>query len=567
MEHQDEKSPQSEEVMHVEDSEKGEEKHPHHAPFKGDDSDGAIAWNMRSIIAAISLGGLYTGSQVMLYFVGGCLSYMTADLGATTNSSWLPVSNTLAITAVAPFVGYLQDLVGRREITLVGSVTIMVGIVLVGTAPAFGQAIAGMSISGAGAGICELTALAGISDIVPVKRRGLSLALMVACIIPFTPYVMYAQLLSVHASWRWAMWISLIYNGIVFVGLATTYFPKSHPRLEGLSKRKILGEIDYVGAVLSIVGITIFLVALQSGGYSHSWTSAYVLTQLLIGILLISAWATWEWKFAKNPMIPHELFAGNRVVGLSFFVAFVAGMNFYSLINFFPLTFATVFNPDPVSIGLKGLGYGISVTMGAVIFNASLSISKLHARYILLVATVLMTAFGGALAAITPDNPALAVSLGTIAGFGVGGVLVPSATIALICVPDDLLATAAALSLSIRTIGGSIGYTIYYNIFVNKLKTLLPEKVAQYAVAAGLSPANATAFVTAFLTTPESIATAPGYSLSVAEAATIGSRWAYAEALKYVWYTSMAFGVLAILSCLAIPSIKKYQTNRIAVTL
>lgn len=284
-------------------------------------------------------------------------------------------------------------------------------------------------------------------------------------------------------------------------------------------------------------------------------------------------------------MIPHRLFSGQRVVGLAFFVAFVAGMNFYSLLNFYPLTFAAVYNPDPVQIGLKGLGYGVSVTVGAVLFNALLSVPQIEARYILLVAAVLMSmcqqpyptlslysdsftaAFGGAIAAATPDNAKLTVALGTIAGFGVGGILVPSATVALICVPDDLLATAAALSLSIRTIGGSIGYTIYFSIFSNKLATILPEKVGQYAVAAGLSPDDATAFVTAFLTTPGLIADAPGYSPSVAAAATVGSRWAYAESLKYVWLTSMAFGVLAILSCTAIPSIKAFQTNRIAVTL
>lgn len=101
------------------------------------------------------------GSQVNLYFVGGALSYIEADLGATANGVWLPVSNTLAITAVSPFVGYLQDLLGRREITLVGLVIVMIGLALVGTAHSFGQAIAGMSLSGAGAGICELTSLAG----------------------------------------------------------------------------------------------------------------------------------------------------------------------------------------------------------------------------------------------------------------------------------------------------------------------------------------------------------------------------------------------------------------------
>lgn len=147
--------------------------------FKGDDSDGAVQWTPKTITAAIVLCCLYAGSQIILYFVGGALSYIQEDLGATAHGSWLPVSNTLAyvyliasgfntianvsirITAVAPFVGYLQDLFGRREITLIGSIIIMVGIVLVGTAHGFAQAVAGMAIAGVGAGICELTSLAG----------------------------------------------------------------------------------------------------------------------------------------------------------------------------------------------------------------------------------------------------------------------------------------------------------------------------------------------------------------------------------------------------------------------
>jgi MFS family permease len=161
------------------------------------------------------------------------------------------------ITAVAPFVGYLQDLIGRREITLIGSIVIMVGVALVGSAKNFGQGVGGMALSGAGAAVCELTALAGISDIVPVNKRGLSLALVVASILPFTPYVMYAQLLSTRSTWRWGMWICLIYNGIVFLSLAVTYFPKSHPRMEGFTKGMVFKQVDYIGAILSIVGITV----------------------------------------------------------------------------------------------------------------------------------------------------------------------------------------------------------------------------------------------------------------------------------------------------------------------
>jgi len=86
---------------------------------------------------------------------------MTKDIGGTAGQVWLPVCNTLVLAAVGPFSGYLQDLFGRRWITLCGSITIMVGVVLVGTAHSFAQGIAGMCLAGGGAAIGELTALAG----------------------------------------------------------------------------------------------------------------------------------------------------------------------------------------------------------------------------------------------------------------------------------------------------------------------------------------------------------------------------------------------------------------------
>ena len=119
--------------------------------------------------------------------------------------------------------------------------------------------------------------------------------------------------------------------------------------------------------------MTLLLVALQAGGYDHPWTSAYVLCTLLIGVALIAAFIYWEWKVAKYPMVPKELFAGQRIVATAFIVAFVAGMNFYSLLNFFPLEFSSVFPPDPVQVGLKGLAPGLSTTIGATVVNAALS--------------------------------------------------------------------------------------------------------------------------------------------------------------------------------------------------
>ena len=91
----------------------------------------------------------------------------------------------------------------------------------------------------------------------------------------------------------------------------------------------------------------------------------------------------------------------------------------------------------------------------------------------------------------------------------------PTAALALIAAPDAVITTAAALSLSVRTVGGSIGYTIYYNIFVKKLAALLPTYIATYAVEAGLPVADAKLFVETLLTAPANITSVPGVTPKV----------------------------------------------------
>ena len=165
---------------------------------------------------------------------------------------------------------------------------------------------------------------------------------------------------------------------------------------------------------------------------------------------------------------------------------------------------------------------------------------------------------------MTPTNPRTAVALGTIAGFGVGGVLVPPSTIAITVCPDRLIATTVALSLSIRVIGGSIGYTIYYNIFAEKLGKVLPGNVAKAALGAGLPVSDATSFVTTFLTAPGSITSAPGVTPKIIAAATRATQDSYAYALSFVWYTSIAFGVVAIIAAGFLGNNRKYLTDRVA---
>lgn len=168
------------------------------------------------------------------------------------------------------------------------------------------------------------------------------------------------------------------------------------------------------------------------------------------------------------------------------------------------------------------------------------------------------------MATVNPTNPGVSVALGTICGFGTGGLLVPTQTVALICSPDDHIATTVALSLAVRVIGGSIGYAIYYNVFANKLAKKLPQLVAQYAIKAGLPASSATEFVGTFLTIPANASSISGVTPAIMAAAEKGSQWAYSESLRMVWLVSIPFGVCAIIACLFIGNTKAFMTNRVA---
>ena len=172
--------------------------------------------------------------------------------------------------------------------------------------------------------------------------------------------------------------------------------------------------------------------------------------------------------------------------------------------------------------------------------------------------------FLGAFAVANPDNSTLTTTFGSLAGFGCGGILTPSAVVAMIVVPDAYLATAAALSLSVRGVGGAIGYTIYSNILNAKLASKLPASVATYAMDAGLPPPSVEQFVETFLSTVGNLSTIPEVTPAIIQAAILGERWAYADSFRYVWLTTIVFGVISIGCSMFVPSIKRWETSRVA---
>lgn len=134
-----------------------------------------------------------------------------------------------------------------------------------------------MAIAGAGAGVNELTALAATSEMAPTRKRGAYVAVLIFTIVPFCPSVLWAQLISAHSTWRYVGAFCGAWNG--FGLLITILFYKPPPRVNslGMSRKEIIGRIDFVGGFLSITGLILFMAGMQWGGYMVCFSQSMLL--------------------------------------------------------------------------------------------------------------------------------------------------------------------------------------------------------------------------------------------------------------------------------------------------
>jgi len=244
---------------------------------------------------------------------------------------------------------------------------------------------------------------------------------------------------------------------------------------------------------------------------------------------------------------------------------------------------------SPVGVGIRGIPVGFSILAGACIVLWLLSLLRGHNKTLLIVSSVLMTAGCGGLAAANRDNLYQVWGILVVAGLGIGGIVVPASIIcecyqlidrehlltrlvATIICPDDLIATVAALTLAIRVIGGSIGYCVYYNVFISKFVPL-----AKYYIGGTMvtklnitSPAliGEVIELTGASLLP-AIAEIPGIKdvPGAYEGVVLAGQIAYAEAYKYVYYVSIAFGSISIIAACFLGDISKYMDDHIAVVM
>jgi hypothetical protein len=244
-------------------------------------------------------------------------------------------------------------------------------------------------------------------------------------------------------------------------------------------------------------------------------------------------------------------------------ITFLSGANLWSLLAFWPYESSKLFGPDPTRVALEVLPFNVSITCGIVLVNFCVSRFRGGNRELLALSSAMMTAGIAALACVTQDTPGLGQGLSFLGGLGTGGLIQPAVTILTIISPDEVIATITAVTISVRLVGATIGYSVYFNTLQKTLATGLPEKVTAAVVQAGLPLAEIAPFMGALL--GGNTTALGGYALNVIGAAQEAVTESYVEAFRLVYLVSIPFGACAVIACLFLGDIKKYMSDRVAV--
>jgi hypothetical protein len=137
---------------------------------------------------------------------------------------------------------------------------------------------------------------------------------------------------------------------------------------------------------------------------------------------------------------------------------------------------------------------------------------------------------------------------------------------------QDLIATVSALTLAIRVIGGSVGYSIYYTIFADKFRPNAVKYIGG-TMTRGLGVTNPKLIQKAIHLTARAmlseLKTIPGIgnNETAYQMVVTAGQTAYAASYKYVYLVSIAFGGVSIIASCFLGNIDNYMDDHVAVVM
>lgn len=145
--------------------------------------------------------------------------------------------------------------------------------------------------------------------------------------------------ISQYTTWRWIFYINIPLIVLIMAGLSWSL----HLQLETSSLRSKLLNIDYLGITLFTAATSSFLVGITGGGTLFAWKSGSCIASLVVGVVLYVAFIFVEWKVAKQPMIPLQIF-NDRTANMGFLEVFLHGVVVWSY-AYYMVAFVSAHSP------------------------------------------------------------------------------------------------------------------------------------------------------------------------------------------------------------------------------
>ncbi len=363
---------------------------------------------------------------------------------------WLFSAYLLAQAVSVPVYAKLSDTIGRKPIMLIGIGLFLLGSILCGVAWSMPVLIAFRVVQGLGAGAVQPMAITIAGDIYTLAERAkvqgyLASVWAVSSVVGPTLGGVFASL---------GIWRGIFLVNIPLCLVAGWMLVRSfHENIEPVKHR-----VDYLGAGLLTVSLTLLILGALEGGQAWAWDSAISDAVFAGGALLFVAFILVE-RRAAEPVLPPWV-VSRRLLATTAMVAFGVGAVMLGITSYVPTFLVGALSTSPIVAGLAlaalTIGWPISASQSGRLY---LRIGFRNTALIGITVTVIGTAVLAVTASV-PNVALVAVSC-FIVGLGLGLVATPTLIAAQTSVEWNERGVVTGTNLFARSIGSSIGVAVF----------------------------------------------------------------------------------------------------------